>query len=1280
MLPGDTQAEPTVSAFSFLPSLPSSSPSRLLFSFRSPASPFSARPPLAAGFPFSRVSAAAPRGSSPLPSSPSRGELAFPELGAKREAEGEARGTGEVDWSAYRLVTCPLFYSNARMHLGHAYSCVLGDALVRERTDDGDRPRGEGGEQFVAEDERRCGLRDPEEACALLTGADEHGGKVVRAAADAWRVHAEGRASDVSAEESGKSLENRSCIERYPPLLLPSPPASPCASHCTSLHPSSPLEPSTDSFSAAAPPSDSAPSSSTSPRPSPAASASLPAFSRQAVETFVASIAAYNCHMLRRLGVLRGSQRGLIFFRTSVAASRAPASSGHNPEEAGRAAEKDRQRRHEGAADEETTPREGTPTAEEEEEASRGEKPRTDARRGEHAETPHTEQTQRGKGDRNVEGGWREEARGGGLAGLNSSLGRGSLLANAARDVPRSQHEAAVWAVWRILEDRGLIYKSSGSSPAAACPPAGLSPFSARRGAARFAGEEEEERAWGVNASSRAAAHSAASPVPSLAASPSPWWEMGAPEAAPRREDSAEGRRRSDERQAASDDPEGGCSPSQEEFYYFRLTHFRDALLDLYASRDVFSISPPSRLEEIKAFVEGGGLRDLAISRPASAYAVSALSPSALSPRSELLLHQAASVPQAASPLSLGSRQDDVWGLRVPPRSFNAFPSAPASPASAVQSLSPPLSSASRASAVSAPAYASRAAQHVVYVWFDALVAYLAAAGFPDMHSPRFQRLWPPSVQVIGKDILRFHAALFPALLLGARLPLPRRLLVHGWWTDRNNKKLSKSAAERAEEVQTAASPGSANASSRSPKNPGRIHGPESDPGAKGAPETGSERARSEDPREKAGRNAPRASGEETPRRGGAEAPRGGFSSADPTEGDSAAAPLQAPGLPLGENNLSQALRLLLNKFGADAVRFFLLHGKSPEKDMELVSAAPASPSAPSVPAPVPRLVSIEEVYVTLQRSVGNLLFRFVSLLWKYEDARGQRGTLPARPLWIAAALRERRHRRQGSEARERADSETEKGAAQGDDWGRRERGKARERGGDRDSEGAAGRTGHRSGDSACREKRASAKAQVWGATGLATQSELGREGEGGGSSAAKDVESSPSSGSGDGDCGVGGVSEEIREACVAFLGEILDFEEPADLCMHTQQFHSYTRGLLQLARVANIFIERMAPWRLLPASAASRAAVEAILFVVAEFLRRLALFLAPVAPGLGHEIFEQLRVPLSLRTLAERRAKKESRQGGQDDEEVAPTEDAELLLAGGWPVATPKEILPQLR
>lgn len=81
-------------------------------------------------------------------------------------------------------------------------------------------------------------------------------------------------------------------------------------------------------------------------------------------------------------------------------------------------------------------------------------------------------------------------------------------------------------------------------------------------------------------------------------------------------------------------------------------------------------------------------------------------------------------------------------------------------------------------------------ATQVMYVWFEALLNYITVIGYPD-HGD-FGRYWPASVQVIGKGILRFHAAIFPGILLALGLPLAKQLYVHGYVTV-DGKKMSKS-------------------------------------------------------------------------------------------------------------------------------------------------------------------------------------------------------------------------------------------------------------------------------------------------------------------------------------------------------------------------------------------------------------------------------------------------------------------------------------------------------
>ena len=82
--------------------------------------------------------------------------------------------------------------------------------------------------------------------------------------------------------------------------------------------------------------------------------------------------------------------------------------------------------------------------------------------------------------------------------------------------------------------------------------------------------------------------------------------------------------------------------------------------------------------------------------------------------------------------------------------------------------------------------------KHIIYVWLDALTNYISALNFPDINDRKFKNYWPADVHIIGKDILRFHAVYWPAFLLAAKLPLPKRIFGHGWILS-DEKKMSKS-------------------------------------------------------------------------------------------------------------------------------------------------------------------------------------------------------------------------------------------------------------------------------------------------------------------------------------------------------------------------------------------------------------------------------------------------------------------------------------------------------
>ena len=82
--------------------------------------------------------------------------------------------------------------------------------------------------------------------------------------------------------------------------------------------------------------------------------------------------------------------------------------------------------------------------------------------------------------------------------------------------------------------------------------------------------------------------------------------------------------------------------------------------------------------------------------------------------------------------------------------------------------------------------------EHVIYVWLDALTNYISALNYPDTSNDLFKKFWPASIHLIGKDILRFHAIYWPAFLMAAKIPLPKKVYGHGWILS-GDEKMSKS-------------------------------------------------------------------------------------------------------------------------------------------------------------------------------------------------------------------------------------------------------------------------------------------------------------------------------------------------------------------------------------------------------------------------------------------------------------------------------------------------------
>lgn len=83
--------------------------------------------------------------------------------------------------------------------------------------------------------------------------------------------------------------------------------------------------------------------------------------------------------------------------------------------------------------------------------------------------------------------------------------------------------------------------------------------------------------------------------------------------------------------------------------------------------------------------------------------------------------------------------------------------------------------------------------KHVVYVWLDALTNYITAMGFGSDDDSNYKKYWPADVHFIGKEIVRFHAIIWPAILMALDLPLPKQIYGHGWWLFGDAGKMSKS-------------------------------------------------------------------------------------------------------------------------------------------------------------------------------------------------------------------------------------------------------------------------------------------------------------------------------------------------------------------------------------------------------------------------------------------------------------------------------------------------------
>lgn len=98
------------------------------------------------------------------------------------------------------------------------------------------------------------------------------------------------------------------------------------------------------------------------------------------------------------------------------------------------------------------------------------------------------------------------------------------------------------------------------------------------------------------------------------------------------------------------------------------------------------------------------------------------------------------------------------------------------------------------------PADGKATKQHRVYVWFDALTNYISALGPLEKDPEKMNRYWPKAIHIVGKDILKFHAIYWPTFLMALGLPLPKKIVAHGWLTVAN-RKIGKSLGNMVEPI-----------------------------------------------------------------------------------------------------------------------------------------------------------------------------------------------------------------------------------------------------------------------------------------------------------------------------------------------------------------------------------------------------------------------------------------------------------------------------------------------
>jgi methionyl-tRNA synthetase len=207
-----------------------------------------------------------------------------------------------------------------------------------------------------------------------------------------------------------------------------------------------------------------------------------------------------------------------------------------------------------------------------------------------------------------------------------------------------------------------------------------------------------------------------------------------------------------------------------EENFYFRLSAFQGQLIDLIESGE-FCIEPEARRNEVLSFLRGNFPSDtpsksviLTLSEQSESKGKNlSSSPEAPANSAESNIAYSAKgtpyVPGALKDLSI-SRSSFDWGIPVPE-----------------------------------PAASTTQKKHVIYVWLDALANYMTAVGYGSedpSQQAQYKKFWPTDLHLVGKEIIRFHCVYWPAFLLAAGVPLPKKVQAHGWLLFEESK-MSKS-------------------------------------------------------------------------------------------------------------------------------------------------------------------------------------------------------------------------------------------------------------------------------------------------------------------------------------------------------------------------------------------------------------------------------------------------------------------------------------------------------